>query len=147
MRQGEGGRRRYLLVRTRRGDRWTFPKGRIDPDDLGAAAAAQREAREEAGVSGRLLGGRLTIYRHAAGSEETGWREQAVQAFLLEVEREDAPDEPWRTPRWFTADEARALFRSLPCPAIHQQELCRVIDLAEAALGDSRRDAADGLRQ
>jgi 8-oxo-dGTP pyrophosphatase MutT (NUDIX family) len=42
----------FLLVRTARG-RWTFPKGGVDGDATAAAAAA-REAFEEAGVRGRI---------------------------------------------------------------------------------------------
>ncbi len=42
----------FLLVRTASG-RWTFPKGGVD-DDPTAAAAAAREAFEEAGVRGRI---------------------------------------------------------------------------------------------
>lgn len=46
---------RYLLVEASgtRG-RWVFPKGRVEDDETGAAAAL-REVREEAGVRGRLI--------------------------------------------------------------------------------------------
>jgi|GEM_PF-4495095 len=37
------------------GERWTFPKGRLERGESPAQAAA-REAREEAGISGRVGG-------------------------------------------------------------------------------------------
>src|ERR1700683_5047142 len=43
----------FLLVRTRGGGRWTFPKGSAEPG-LTHAQAAALEAFEEAGVHGRI---------------------------------------------------------------------------------------------
>lgn len=43
----------FLLVRTRGGERWTFPKGSAEPG-LTHAQAAALEAFEEAGVHGRI---------------------------------------------------------------------------------------------
>src|SRR5580658_2281666 len=43
----------FLLVRTRSGGRWTFPKGSAEPG-LTHAQAAALEAFEEAGVHGRI---------------------------------------------------------------------------------------------
>ena len=43
----------FLLIRTRRSGRWTFPKGSAEPG-LTHAQAAALEAFEEAGVHGRI---------------------------------------------------------------------------------------------
>src|SRR5277367_6081586 len=53
----------FLLVRTRSG-RWTFPKGGVDGDATTAAAAA-REAYEEAGVTGEIEAQPFHWYFHS----------------------------------------------------------------------------------
>jgi 8-oxo-dGTP pyrophosphatase MutT (NUDIX family) len=88
----------FLLVRTRNGERWTFPKGGCDPGETPAVAAA-REAAEEAGASGRLVGKAIGSYRY--GDDE-------VSAFLLVVDDVDEPEEPWREPAWFGLEAARS---------------------------------------
>ncbi len=90
-RRGQDGRVEFLLVTTtgpRR--RWTFPKGRRDPEDETLADTARREAREEAGVAGRVDGSRLAEYRFPRKRGEP----YLVAAFLLEVTREKPDD--WR---------------------------------------------------
>jgi 8-oxo-dGTP pyrophosphatase MutT (NUDIX family) len=88
----------FLLVRTRNGDRWTFPKGGCDAGETPAAAAA-REAVEEAGASGRIAGPAIASYRY--GDDE-------VTAFLLVVDVAGEPQEPWREPAWFGFEAARS---------------------------------------
>src|ERR1039458_5649248 len=51
----------FLLVRTRGGGRWTFPKGSAEPG-LTHAQAAALEAFEEAGVHGRIEEASFTRY-------------------------------------------------------------------------------------
>lgn len=46
---GEGGERRYLLLRHHNGGHWGFPKGRIESSEE-VEKAALREAREETGI-------------------------------------------------------------------------------------------------
>jgi 8-oxo-dGTP pyrophosphatase MutT (NUDIX family) len=88
----------FLLVRTRHGSHWTFPKGGCEPGETLAVAAA-REAIEEAGACGRVVGERLAEYRY---------RDDTVQAFLLVVDATDAPEEADRDPRWFGFEAARS---------------------------------------
>jgi 8-oxo-dGTP pyrophosphatase MutT (NUDIX family) len=53
--RGDGEGRRVLLVTAKRSEHdWIFPKGRIEHGET-AEVAALREAREEAGVIGRVL--------------------------------------------------------------------------------------------
>ena len=88
----------FLLVRTRSGNRWTFPKGGCDPGETLAEAAA-REALEEAGASGRVVATPVGSYRYG---------DDPVTAFLLLVDGTGEPAERWRTPAWFGLEAARS---------------------------------------
>jgi 8-oxo-dGTP pyrophosphatase MutT (NUDIX family) len=66
--------------------------------------AAAREAREAAGVTGRVGSEPLGVYRYAPsrhGSDE-------VTAFLLEVRRDGLPAEAGREPTWLGFEAARS---------------------------------------
>jgi len=98
----------FLLVNTNGGNKWTFPKG--DPElSLSHGKAAEREAWEEAGVSGTIEPRHFCLYIHSKGVfwKPPGVREYVIKAFLLEVEREENPPETARHPTWFSPDEAR----------------------------------------
>jgi 8-oxo-dGTP pyrophosphatase MutT (NUDIX family) len=88
----------FLIVRTRNGARWTFPKGGCDRGESLAAAAA-REAVEEAGAAGRLIGEPFAEYRYG---------DDLVTAFLLVVDEDDLEPEPGRDPAWFGFEAARS---------------------------------------
>jgi 8-oxo-dGTP pyrophosphatase MutT (NUDIX family) len=107
----DGGKLELLLVRTRGGKRWTFPKGhRKKKESL--AEAARREAREEAGVRGPIDERCLVEYAYPPGSRPGRTEDYRVAAFLLEV-REDGlrreGDDASRALAWADPDEARAL--------------------------------------
>ena len=95
----------FLLVRTRAG-RWTFPKGGVDGDPSAAAAAA-REAHEEAGVMGRVELRPFAGYLHAKGGRPV----HSVSAHLCEVLHLEKPAESYRAPTWFSADKAKRRLR------------------------------------
>ena len=92
-----------LLVTAKRNQRnWIFPKGHIENGET-AEVAALREAKEEAGIVGRLIG--------AAGAlnyEFLGARAR-VDYFLAEFTREAGPPENGRTRLWCGLDEALGL--------------------------------------
>jgi 8-oxo-dGTP pyrophosphatase MutT (NUDIX family) len=94
----------FLLVRTT-GGRWTFPKGNVDSGEE-KWFAAQREAFEEAGVSGDIEHEPLTKYLH----EKKEWKDKGievnVQAFLLHVKKTQPPEEEHRNPTWFSETQA-----------------------------------------
>lgn len=94
----------FLLVKTTAG-RWTFPKGNIDPGEE-KWFAAQREAFEEGGASGAIEREPLTTYLH----EKREWKSKGIeikaQAFLLQVNKTQPPEEKHRNPTWFSATEA-----------------------------------------
>jgi 8-oxo-dGTP pyrophosphatase MutT (NUDIX family) len=95
----------FLLVRTSSG-RWTFPKGRLE-DGLSHAEVAALEAFEEGGVEGQVAPRPIGRYLHRKESLRGGSKEVTVLVFLLEVKRSALPSESHRTPRWFTATEAK----------------------------------------
>ena len=100
----------FLLVRTKKGRAWTFPKGHVEPGEAPAQAAA-REAREEAGAVGHLAAGAFARYRYPAGRARRGpGGEVCVEAYLMEVEEIQArPDnEGARSPTWFAPEAALA---------------------------------------
>lgn len=105
------GEPEFLLVRTSAGDRWTFPKGGLEPSDPSPSEGARREAREEAGVEG-VMDSALPLgpYCHLACYEDGTAEEHMVEAWLMRVVAEGGPAEPGRAPAWFSPPAAlRAL--------------------------------------
>jgi 8-oxo-dGTP pyrophosphatase MutT (NUDIX family) len=105
--------------------RWLFPKGFVEPGDT-FAEAALKEAFEEAGLHGRVVGEPIGCYEIAKKGQS-----RIVIALLMEVSKWD---KVWkevnvRQRRWVTAKEA---FRLLSEP--------RLLELLCAA--DSRLRAA-----
>ena len=119
----------FLLVRTASG-RWTFPKGGVD-DDVSAAAAAAREAFEEAGVRGRVESSSFARYLHRKRNpfRRARARETAVEAYLCRVLQLQAPLEIDRDPTWFSANRAKRRLRESRA-AKYGAELERVVDCA-----------------
>jgi len=124
-RVSEGGIQ-FLLVRTRTG-RWTFPKGRVD-DDPNRAAAAAREAFEEAGVFGRVEANPIARYLHSKRSS-FHFDEHAVDAHLCEVVSMVPPEEVNRNPTWFDADKAKRRLCENRKPK-YASEVTKVVDRA-----------------
>jgi 8-oxo-dGTP pyrophosphatase MutT (NUDIX family) len=91
---------RVLLVTSRRNPRkWIFPKGHIEKEET-AEAAALREAKEEAGVTGKLIG--------PAGVLEYGFFgvKARVEYFLAVLTRETGPPEDGRSRAWLGLNDA-----------------------------------------
>jgi 8-oxo-dGTP pyrophosphatase MutT (NUDIX family) len=125
----------FLLVNTNGGNKWTFPKG--DPElSLSHGKAAAREAWEEAGVSGNIEPRHFCLYIHSKGVfwKPPGVREYVIKAFLLEVEREENPQETTRNPTWFSPDEARKILAK-GREVKYARELQAVIDRAMERIG------------
>ena len=101
----DAGSTRFLLVRTSSG-RWTFPKGRLE-DGLSQAEVAALEAFEEGGVEGRVHPRPVGRYLHRKESLRGASKDVCVLAYILEVKKSAVPAESHRTPRWFTATEAK----------------------------------------
>ena len=114
----------FCLITTSGGGKWTFPKGIVDPGDT-VRGAALREAVEEAGLHGTLVGPPLGTYKQSKWGTEF-----SVQMFLMDVSQ---VDETWdeqdvRQRRWCSGDVALALLQGRP-----------VVDLFHAAIERLRR--------
>ena len=94
---------KVLLVTSKRNrQNWIFPKGHIEKGET-PEIAALREALEEAGVVGRLVG--------PAGVLEYGFlgAKARVDYFVALFTREAGPPENGRARRWCALDEALEL--------------------------------------
>ena len=102
--------------------RWLFPKGFVEPGET-CAEAALKEAIEEAGLHGRVIGEPIGCYEFQKQRSP-----YTVIAMLMEVLH---CDEVWkesdvRKRRWAKAKEARGL--------ITQPDLRQMLDAANARL-------------
>jgi 8-oxo-dGTP pyrophosphatase MutT (NUDIX family) len=94
------------VIRTR-GGLWTIPGGRVDPGET-PAEAAEREAFEEAGVSGRLRAAPVdSVVLIKRPSEVLRPSTTRAPVFLLEVLAAEEPEETYRHPEWMTPAEAK----------------------------------------
>jgi phosphohistidine phosphatase len=126
----------FLLVTSQRGN-WIFPKGIVEPGDS-AELTALKEAREEAGVHGRVLAGPLGWYG------DRKWRNDCrIEMFLLEYAGDcDSWEEGTiRARRWCSYDEALDLIKK---PEV--REILRLArDRLEGRQG-AQPGASDGSR-
>ncbi len=128
----------FGLVSTKDGARWTFPKGHRERGESLAATAA-REAREEAGVVGRIDERRLLDYRYP--SRRGG--DDLVVAFLLHVTEDGAPEETFRRKLWCGPEEAARRLAEARDP-LQAGELERVLLAAVREAPASRERTLDG---
>jgi 8-oxo-dGTP pyrophosphatase MutT (NUDIX family) len=108
------GEIRVLLVTTRGRRDWIIPKG-WPIRRLTAAATAAREAYEEAGVVGTVVGDQpFGFYRYEKQRNSRRATICEVSVFLLEVERQlrKWPERSQRETRWFGPAEAAMLVAS-----------------------------------
>src|SRR5262245_3956891 len=105
---GGHGEIRVLLVTTRRRGDWIIPKG-WPIRGLTAAATAAREAFEEAGVVGNIVGDKpVGSYRYEKQRTSRKVITCEVFVFLLAVERQlrKWPEKSERDTRWFAPEDA-----------------------------------------
>ena len=125
----------FLLVRTG-SDRWTFPKGGVEPG-LTHAQAAALEAFEEAGVHGRMEEVPFIRYvrrkRRGRGATSDAEKEIGTSAHLCEVLRLVEPQETDRDPSWFTVEKTKKKLLE-GRTAEFGIELIRVVDRAVARI-------------
>lgn len=108
------------LITSSKSGRWGIPKGNIERGEH-ARESARREALEEAGLEGDLVGPRLGSFRY----EKRG-RRLDVAVYLLRVTRELSrwSEDDLRRRKWLRLDKARE--------RVHSRELKRLLeDLAE----------------
>ena len=106
---------RILLVTTRGRRNWIIPKG-WPIRNLTAAATAAREAYEEAGLVGAIIGDApLGYFRYQKPRNSLKVAICEVSVFLFAVERQlhKWPEKSERETRWFAPEEAAALVAPL----------------------------------
>ena len=105
------GRVRVALLTSRETQRWVIPKG-WPMAKRGAAEAARREVREEAGLSGTIINvkpvGHYVYMKRLAPDQAVACK---VAVFLLRVHRELGvwPERAQRVRAWFSPEVAAAL--------------------------------------
>lgn len=117
----DGGSVRILLVRAKQDpSQWIFPKGHLEPGESHAAAAL-REAFEEAGVTGIVIG-----LVGPAATFQSGDEQVTVEYYLLQMVREaaspDGRDKKWVTPAEALGDLAFESARDLLRTALPELE-------------------------
>lgn len=141
VRRGMTGSLEVLLITSRSSGRWVIPKGWTSKrlSDLRAAA---REAKEEAGVHGRLTAAPIGRYCYVK-NELGGGKSIDVDVYLLLVDKVSKhwEEEAERHRVWFTACAAAA--------RVHESDLGALIRLVEhqssLALLGKRHDPYFGL--
>ena len=119
-----GGAVEICLITTINAGRWTVPKGFVDPGES-APETAVKEAREEAGVHGRVLGGPVGYYDITKG----GGRYR-VAVYLMRVDRVDDAweEQSLRQRRWTTVRQAEELLAGRPVEAAFRRALTHIIN-------------------
>ncbi len=106
--RGQGGRLEVLLVTSRSRRRWVIPKGVIAPG-MGPRTSALKEALEEAGLEGEIVGSRLGTYVY-----EKWGGVLTVRVFAMAVTRvHDAWEEDFRDRVWLRPKAAAARVREV----------------------------------
>jgi 8-oxo-dGTP pyrophosphatase MutT (NUDIX family) len=94
---------KILIVRAKQDpSQWIFPKGHVEPGES-LPETAVREAREEAGVIGKIVSALSPVVRFQKNNQEI-----RVQYFLEELISE-VPAEENREKMWVSPDEAHRL--------------------------------------
>lgn len=101
------GRPEFCLITSIRKGNWGFPKGVIDPGET-PEETALKEAEEEAGLHGQVVGDPLGQYEYRKWGTVL-----LVTVYLMQV---TAVDDEWeeadlRQRRWCRAEKARAALR------------------------------------
>ena len=119
VRRGDDGEWRIMLVTSRETRRWVVPKGWPWPDRPDHEAAAE-EAREEAGLLGKVASRSIGTYSYDK-RRRSGVVPVLVTVFVLEVtdELDGWPEQDQRQRTWFTVSDAAA--------AVDEPELAALI--------------------
>jgi 8-oxo-dGTP pyrophosphatase MutT (NUDIX family) len=136
VRAGASGALEVLLITSRDTRRWIIPKG-WPIHKLAPAAAAAREAFEEAGIEGVIRPATPIGHYPYTKALEDGARIVEVAVYLLWVERQRKiwPERAERETRWFSREEAAqrvaepelaAILRALPGKLVERKQKSEV---------------------
>lgn len=119
-RKTDDGQIEILLITSRGRGRWILPKGWME-DEEHASRAAEREAYEEAGVSGRAADAPIGRYQYQKRSKKSPHHFEVI-VIPLEVSEEARkwPEKKVRKKRWLPPHEAAAL--------VEERELAHLIE-------------------
>lgn len=110
-----GERVEVLLITSRRGKRWIIPKGHIEAN-LTPGQSAAKEAWEEAGACGKMLGEPVGSYHYRKLSQD--YRVEVYPMRVHELQK-DWPEADARQRRWERLDRAVGL--------VHPRQLATLI--------------------
>ncbi len=135
LRLAKDGDLEVLLVTSRDTGRWIIPKGWTSKRIKDCKAAA-REAREEAGVKGKILRDAIGTYRYIKRELGNGALIE-VQVFLLKVSK--------RCKRWPEKRERRRAWFDLEAAAskVSDPGLSTLIGMLQAANSDAGRASGE----
>jgi 8-oxo-dGTP pyrophosphatase MutT (NUDIX family) len=107
MKQEEDGKTLVLLVTSRETGRWMLPKGWAKKR-LSAGELTAKEAYEEAGIEGQVIGGRIGSYTYLKQLPGKRTIECKVDVFPMRVARllDEWPENKQRRREWFTLAQA-----------------------------------------
>ena len=125
-RRRAGGILDVMLITSRETGRWVIPKG-WPVRGLGPSGSAAHEAKEEAGLAGRVGKRNIGLYRYEKRLADGSVLHVAVETFAFEVEKQSTswPEQDQRRTQWFSLQEA--------ADAVQEPELSAMI-LSLAAL-------------
>ena len=129
-----------MLITSRDTGRWVIPKGWQD-GGLGPQDSAEREAREEGGLVGRIGDRPIGHYRYRKRLSDGSSVACSVEVFPLEVKRQlkSWPERKQRDTRWFMLREAAA--------AVDEPELAAMIRGLRKLLMLARQEPARTARR
>ena len=129
-----------LMITSRETGRWVIPKG-WPIKGLTAAAAAKREAWEEAGVEGKLCETCLGVFSYQKLMPENHAIPCIVATYGLRVEKLSRryPEQRQRRRKWFAAREAASL--------VAEPELSALLLALDQSVQDGGADMAKKLHR
>lgn len=119
------GSLQVCLIRRRQQGIWGIPKGSLEPGDT-PGEAALREAYEEAGIHGQLLGDAIGTYTYSKGGTR-----YTVAVFVMQVVEEERtwPEASLRVRAWHGFDEALSLLRTHPVSSLLDRARARIAEV------------------